>query len=60
MDKYSFKCKDIGMDCGFSTEGKSMDDLMPKIVAHAKEAHSMTSIPLDLREKINNAVKVLH
>ena len=42
MAPYSFKCKDIGMECGFETKAKTKEDLTPKIVEHAKSAHNIT------------------
>lgn len=60
MDNYSFSCKDIGMNCGFTVSGKSMDELMPKISDHASKAHKMTTITEDLKQKITKAVKVKH
>lgn len=57
MSTYSFKCKDIGMDCGFETSSESMESLMPKIVRHASEAHKITTITDDLKNKVTNAIK---
>jgi predicted small metal-binding protein len=45
--KYTFACKDIGLDCGFKTDAKTKEELMPKIAAHAKEKHGMDTIPPD-------------
>ena len=60
MASYSFSCKDIEMNCGFSTEAKSMDELMPKIVDHAKTAHGMKEISEDLKQKVTDAIKMKH
>lgn len=57
MSTYSFKCKDIGMDCGFETSAESMDSLMPLIAKHASEEHNITNIPEDLRKKVVGAIK---
>lgn len=57
MTTYSFKCKDIGMECGFETSAESMDSLMPKIAKHASEAHQITTIPEDLKQKVTAAIK---
>lgn len=46
------------MNCGFSTEAKSMDDLMPKITEHAKTAHGMKEISADLKQKVTDAIKM--
>jgi len=57
MAKYEFACKDIGMQCGFSAEAKSQDELMQKIAQHAKEAHNMTEIPPETLQKVKGAIK---
>lgn len=60
MTSYSFRCRDIGMDCGFETKAESMDSIMPKISKHASEAHNIKQIPDDLRKKVSSAIKVMH
>jgi len=53
----SFKCEDIGMRCSFEATAKTMDELMGKIVIHAREAHKMKSIPHDMLAKIKKAIR---
>ncbi|MBX8632203.1 MAG: DUF1059 domain-containing protein [Thermoplasmata archaeon] len=57
MARFEFKCKDVGMNCGFETSAKTKEELMPKIVEHAKTAHGMTSIPDDMKKKVEGAIK---
>ena len=57
MAKYKFACADIGMACGFKTEAKSKEELMPKIVEHAKTAHNITEITPDLEKKVEGVIK---
>lgn len=57
MPSHSFRCKDIGMDCGFEARSDSKDSLMEKIVSHAKEAHNMHTIPPDIAGKVQAAIK---
>ena len=57
MAPYNFKCKDIGMECGFETKAKTKEDLMPKIVEHAKSAHNITEITPHLKTKVDGAIK---
>ncbi|MEL9914653.1 MAG: DUF1059 domain-containing protein, partial [Thermoplasmatales archaeon] len=57
MAKYSFKCADIGMNCGFETKASTKEELMPLIAEHAKTAHNMSEIPPDVMEKVNKAIK---
>ncbi len=58
MTSYSFKCKDIGMECGFETSAGERGALMSKIGAHAKEAHNMHTIPDDIMKKVEKAISV--
>ncbi len=57
MAKYTFKCRDMGMDCDFETTGKSVDEIMPRIVEHAKTAHNITTIDDAMKQKVNSAIK---
>lgn len=57
MAKYSFKCSDIGMNCGFESKASTKEELMPLIANHAKTAHNMTEIPPDVMQKVNTAIK---
>lgn len=57
MAKYSFKCADIGLECGFETKASTKEELMPLIVNHAKTAHNMTEVPSEVMEKIGKAIK---
>lgn len=60
MTSYSFRCKDIGMDCGFEAKAESMEQLMPKITKHASEIHNMKEISEDLKQKVSAAIKTMH
>lgn len=57
MAKFRFKCSDIGMNCGFQAAEKNKDDLMKKIVEHAKSAHNIEEITPDLKAKVDSAIK---
>lgn len=57
MTSYSFRCKDIGMECGFETEADAKDSLMEKITTHARDEHKMESISPDLAKKVEAAIK---
>ena len=54
----SFKCRDIGMKCDFEATAKTEDELMKKIAEHAHKAHNMKTIPPDVMEKVNKAIKM--
>ena len=53
----SFKCKDIGMTCGFEVSAKNEAELMTKIADHAAKVHNMKQIPADVSKKIKAAIK---
>ena len=54
----SFKCKDIGMTCGFEANEKTEDELMKKIEEHAATVHNIKTITPDLADKIKKAIKI--
>jgi predicted small metal-binding protein len=53
----SFKCADIGMNCGYQETADTTEQLMPKIAAHAMTAHGMAQVPKDVMAKIQAAIK---
>lgn len=57
MVEFSFKCKDIGMTCGFETKASTKEELLPMIAEHAKNAHNITEMPPEIMEKVENAIK---
>ncbi|MEM3671286.1 MAG: DUF1059 domain-containing protein [Thermoprotei archaeon] len=58
MPEYKFKCKDIGMKCGFEVKGgSSKEEVMQLAQVHAKLAHHMETIPPDVAQKVSAAIK---
>jgi predicted small metal-binding protein len=53
----SFKCADIGMNCGYQETANTTEQLMPKIAAHAKSAHGMSEVPREIMAKISAAIR---
>jgi predicted small metal-binding protein len=53
----SIKCKDIGMKCGFEVKDESQDELMQILALHAEKTHNMKTIPPDVMEKVQKAIK---
>ena len=45
------------MNCGFKAKAKTEEELMPKIVQHAKEAHKLDPIPAETAQKVKAAIK---
>jgi predicted small metal-binding protein len=55
---FKFKCKDIGMNCGFEVKGaSSRDEVMQIALVHAKQTHQMATIPPDVASKVSSAIK---
>ena len=54
----SFKCADIGMNCGFEVKGsKDANEIMAIAAAHAKSSHGISNPPPDLVAKLQKAIK---
>ena len=54
----SFKCADLGMNCGFELKGaKDADEVMTIAAAHAKSTHGINSPPPELVAKIRQAIR---
>ncbi len=53
----SFKCKDIGMKCGFEIKDENQEELMSIVATHAAKTHNLTTVPPETMEKIKKAIK---
>jgi predicted small metal-binding protein len=53
----SFKCKDMGMKCGFEVKDENQDEMMEIITLHAKKSHNIAQLPPDMVEKAKKAIK---
>jgi predicted small metal-binding protein len=53
----SFKCADIGMECSYETSANTESELMAKIAEHGANAHDIKTIPEDMKDKIQKAIK---
>jgi predicted small metal-binding protein len=52
-----FRCADVGVaNCNWSVTGQSDDEIMRKVEAHGREAHGMTEIDAQTRDKIRGAI----
>lgn len=52
----SFKCKDLGLNCGFEATAETEDELMRKLMEHADKVHGMKAIPPALVEQVKKKV----
>ena len=53
----SFKCKDLGMKCGFEVKDENQDELMKIIALHAEQTHNMKETSPEMMAKIKKAIK---
>jgi predicted small metal-binding protein len=53
----SFKCKDMGMKCGFEVKDENQDELMSIISLHAEKSHNIKQASPEMQEKIKKAIK---
>jgi predicted small metal-binding protein len=47
----------VGVDCDFKASAETVDELMQKTAAHAREAHGMNEIPPELAAKVQSAIR---
>ena len=52
-----FDCKDLGMNCSWSTEAENLDQLFDEIKRHAAEAHGITEFSPELVEKVKSLIR---
>ncbi|MDG6966393.1 MAG: DUF1059 domain-containing protein [Nitrososphaerota archaeon] len=53
-----FKCKDVGMNCGFEfKDATSREEAVQLAATHARVAHGIAIIPPDLAAKVQAAIK---
>lgn len=56
--RYSFACRDIGMNCGFKAQSDDEKRLMAQIAEHAKSVHGISSMDGALMAKVKAAIKM--
>lgn len=53
----SLSCADVGTDCNWSATAETEEELMKKVVEHAKEEHEGMEITPELVDKIKSNIK---
>jgi predicted small metal-binding protein len=53
----SFKCKDVGIKCGFEIKDENHGEMMQIIALHAEKSHNMKELPPEMVEKVKKAIK---
>ena len=53
-----FRCSDVAdKSCKFEARGRSEEELMPQIERHGREAHNITSIDDNMRQRIRSNIR---
>ena len=47
----SLACSDLGMECSFSAQGETADEVKQKMLAHAQDAHAEMLAGMSDQEK---------
>jgi predicted small metal-binding protein len=50
-------CRDVGVDCDFQATGETNEEILAQTAEHARTAHGFESIPPELLEKVQAAIK---
>jgi predicted small metal-binding protein len=53
----TFKCKDLGMQCGFEVTDENQDELMKIVALHAEKTNGMKDVSPDMVTKIKKAIR---
>jgi len=51
-----FKCRDLGMDCGFRYIAQTEELITDGVALHAREAHGITEFSSELKVKVANSL----
>jgi predicted small metal-binding protein len=56
--KYSFSCKDVGMNCGYEIRNASSEEeLLEILMIHVREEHNSNEISRDVLNNIKRNIK---
>ena len=53
----TISCRDVGVDCDFVARGETEQEILQQCVEHARTAHGMNELPLELAEKVRAAIR---
>ena len=53
----SVSCRDVGKDCDFRAVGNTDQEVLGKIIEHAKSEHGLTEFPEDMKNKVMGAIR---
>lgn len=49
-------CKDVGIDCDWSVEAPTEEEIIAKAFEHGKKLHGISELTDELREKIRSSI----
>ena len=56
-DSYTFRCSDVGFKaCNWATQASSPEEILRNAEQHGREAHNLTSIDDETRDKVRNNI----
>jgi predicted small metal-binding protein len=50
-------CTDLVPGCPFTASADTEEELLEKVVVHAKHSHGLAQVPPDLAEKVKKAIR---
>ncbi|HUP03139.1 MAG TPA: DUF1059 domain-containing protein [Bryobacteraceae bacterium] len=53
----AFKCRDAGMDCDFQTTGETIEEVLRKATAHAKNAHGQQQLSQETLGRMRQSIR---
>lgn len=53
----TMNCRDVGVDCDFVAKGETEEQVMQQCAEHARTAHGMNEIPVELVTKVRAAIR---
>ncbi len=53
----TYTCRDVGVDCDWSTSGATEDEVMASIGEHAAEVHPEIELTPELMTAVRNVIK---
>jgi predicted small metal-binding protein len=51
------QCNDVNPGCSFEARGNTEEEVLKKAAEHAKTAHNMREIPVDVLSKVRGAIR---
>ena len=51
------RCSDVGMDCDFVARADTTEELLGKVVAHARDVHGVIEITPELQKKVASVIR---